>query len=119
MRKHYAEALSLARIARVAGFSPTYFSELFRKRQGITFERHLIELRIERAKQLLSGTELNLQRVAGLSGLSTRNYLGRMFKRFTRETPMQYRRRVLEGLRVGNATRGERTARPKKLQHGS
>jgi AraC-like DNA-binding protein len=119
MRKHYAEALSLARVARVAGFSPTYFSELFRKRQGITFERHLVSLRIERAKQLLSGTGLNLERVARLSGLSTRTYLGRVFKRFAGETPMQYRRRVLEGLRVGNATRAEPAAMPKKRQHGS
>jgi AraC-like DNA-binding protein len=105
MRRHFGERLGLARIARIAGFSPTYFSELFRKKQGVTFEQHLLGIRIERAKQLLGGTSLSLQRVAALCGLSTRNYLGRVFKRVTGETPMGYRRRVLDGL-----------AQPKKVR---
>jgi AraC-like DNA-binding protein len=98
MRLHFAEALALPRVARVAGYAPKYFSELFKQKQRITFERHLMQLRIERAKQLLSGTELNLERIAQLSGLSTRYYLGRTFKRCTGITPMTYRRRVQRGL---------------------
>jgi AraC-like DNA-binding protein len=105
IRRHYAEALSLRKVSHLAGFSPTYFSELFHKHQGKTFEAHLMQLRVERAKQLLSGTSLNLERVARLSGLSSRSYLGRVFKRVTGQTPIAYRNEVLLRLRVGNASR--------------
>jgi AraC-like DNA-binding protein len=93
MRRHYAEPLGLPRVAKAVGFAPKYFSRLFHARQGVTFEQYLVRLRIERAKQLLSGTPLTLERIAQLTGLSNRNYLGRVFKRLERETPIAYRRR--------------------------
>jgi AraC-like DNA-binding protein len=93
MRQHYAESASLARVARVAGFAPSYFSKLFRQKHGFTFEQHLLALRIDRAKQLLSGTDLNLQRVAQLCGFSTRHHFGMMFRRMAQETPGRYRAR--------------------------
>jgi AraC-like DNA-binding protein len=94
LSSHFQKPISLAKVARTAGFAPSYFSALFRKQHGITFERYLANLRIKRARQLLSGTDLNLQRVAELSGFSTRHYLGRVFKRCTGETPLSYRERV-------------------------
>ena len=98
MRRHYADSLGLDRVARVAGYAPKYFSELFKKKQRMTFESYLTQLRIERAKQLLSGTALNLERVAQLSGFSRRSYLGRVFRRQAGVTPMAYRRRVRKGV---------------------
>jgi len=93
MRQHYAEPLSLSRVARIAGFSAKHFSAMFHDRQGVTFEHYLIELRIERAKQLLIATELSMQRVALLSGFSERHHFGTMFKRRVGQTPGQYRAR--------------------------
>jgi AraC-like DNA-binding protein len=95
MREHYAEPLSLARVAQEAGFAPNYFSALFHAEQRTTFAGYLQKLRIERAKQLLSGTPLTLQRIAQLCGLSTRHYLGRVFKRAADMTPVAYRRQAL------------------------
>jgi YesN/AraC family two-component response regulator len=109
LRTHYAEPLSLKRVAHVAGFAPSYFSELFRAKQNVTFERYLMQLRVERAKQLLNGTALNLQRIAQLSGFSTRHYLGRVFKRVTGETPLGFRERVREQRSPEKATRKRKT----------
>jgi AraC-like DNA-binding protein len=97
VRRHYAEPLGLDRVARVAGYAPKYFSVLFKQKQRMTFESYLTNLRIERAKQLLSGTTLNLERVARLSGFATRTYLGRVFKRRVGVTPIAFRRRVRKG----------------------
>jgi AraC-like DNA-binding protein len=93
MRHHCTEPLTLARVAQVSGFAPTYFSRLFRKTQGTTFERYLMQLRVERAMHLLSNTSLNLERVAKLSGFCTRHHFGAMFKRHSGETPGHYRAR--------------------------
>ena len=56
VRRHFAETLSFAEVAREAGFAPNYFSTLFKRRQGITFERFVADLRIGHARQLLSGS---------------------------------------------------------------
>ncbi|HEV8247874.1 MAG TPA: helix-turn-helix domain-containing protein [Polyangiaceae bacterium] len=101
MRKHFSEPLSLARVARVGGFTPNYFSELFHKKMSITFEQHLIWLRVEHARHLLNSTSWDLARIAKLCGCSTREYLGRMFKRCTGETPIAYRKRVSKELIAG------------------
>jgi two-component system response regulator YesN len=97
MRRHFAEPLTLERVAKVAGFAPSYFSKLLQKRRRMGFVKFLTQLRVERAKELLIGTSLDLQRVAELSGLSTRFYLSRLFKQWTSETPSQHRRRAARG----------------------
>jgi AraC-like DNA-binding protein len=97
MREHRAEPLTRAKVAKVAGFAETYFSELFHEKQGKTFGQHLTDLRIEHAKRLLMDTSLGMQRIAELSGFRTRQYLSRVFKTEAGETPLKYRLRVLKG----------------------
>jgi AraC-like DNA-binding protein len=91
IHQHYGEPLALVNVARVAGFAPKYFSELFRRRQEITFEAYVMRLRLERAKHLLSGTDLSAKRIAELAGFRTPQYLCRVFRRVRRESPLEYR----------------------------
>jgi YesN/AraC family two-component response regulator len=102
LRQHYAERLTLKQVARVAGFAPNYFSELFHRRQRMTFASHLMQLRLQRAKELLAGTSLGLDRVAQLSGLMRSQHLIRVLRRSTGATPMEYRRRMLESGKVSD-----------------
>jgi AraC-like DNA-binding protein len=92
---HHAERLSLERVARLSGFSRTYFSELFKRRRGVTFEKYVAGLRLERAKQLLAGTNLSALRVAEASGFRTPQYLSRVFRQELRMTPLEYRRGLI------------------------
>ena len=94
IREHVGEPLGLARVARVAGFAPDYFSRLFKKSEGVAFGRYLQELRIERAKQMLSGTTLTVEQVQRLSGFQNRPYFHRLFKQAVGMTPIEYRDRV-------------------------
>jgi AraC-like DNA-binding protein len=96
LREHYAERLTLKQVARVSGFAPNYFAELFRDEQRMTFAKYLMQLRLQRAQELLAATSLGLDRVAQLSGLTRRQHLIRVFQRVLGETPVQYRRRVLD-----------------------
>ena len=59
----------------------------------MTFVAYLTKLRIRRAKELLTGTALNLQRVAELRGFARGRYLNRIFKQATSQTPLQFRKR--------------------------
>ncbi len=92
IHRHYRERLSRARVARVAGFAPGYFSVLFSEREKTTFERYLFRLRIEQAKQLLEDTRLPAARVAELSGFKSAQYFSTAFRRATDMAPVEYRR---------------------------
>jgi AraC-like DNA-binding protein len=96
LREHYAERLTLKRVARVSGFAPNYFAELFRSAHRTTFAKYVMQLRLQRAQELLAATSLSLDRIAQLSGLTRRQHLIRAFQRELGETPVQYRRRVLD-----------------------
>jgi AraC-like DNA-binding protein len=93
IRDHYTEALSFRQVAKVAGFNPTYFSELFRKREGMTFEKYVLNLRIERAKQLLARTKTPVTRVATLVGFNSPQYFSSAFHRALGMSPLEYRLR--------------------------
>jgi AraC-like DNA-binding protein len=91
IREHFAEPIDLKKVARVAGFNPTYFSELFAKHEGCPFEQYVRRLRVERAKQLLTSGELAVARVAELSGFRSPEYLCRVLRASTGLTPRAYR----------------------------
>ena len=92
VERHYSEKLSLTTVARVAGFAPNYFSRLFKRRERVTLELYIRGLRIERAKQLLATTDLEVKRVAQLSGFATQHYFARVFRRAAGTTPLGWRR---------------------------
>jgi len=92
IHRHYRERLTRERVARVAGFAPSYFSVLFSEREKTTFERYLLRLRIDQAKQLLEDTRLPAARVAELSGFKSAQYFCTVFRRATDMAPIEYRR---------------------------
>jgi AraC-like DNA-binding protein len=93
IHQHYGESLTLRGLARVAGFAPNYFSRLFRQRERMTVARYLRQVRIERAKQLLTHTDLEVKRVAQLSGFASQHYFARSFRRVVGTTPLAWRDR--------------------------
>jgi len=93
MKEHASEPLTVSQVARVAGFGPDHFCRLFKRDEGITPERYLQRLRVERAKQMLAGTSLNLEAIGKLSGFQTRNYFHRVFKNVVGMTPIEFRQR--------------------------
>jgi AraC-like DNA-binding protein len=95
IHQHYAEPLRRNRVARVSGFAPGYFSELFKRRERMSFEQYVLRLRIEHAKQLLEGTDLDAARVGQLSGFKSAPHFSRAFKLVTKTTPLDHRRAQL------------------------
>jgi YesN/AraC family two-component response regulator len=97
VHQHFAEPIALPAVAKVAGFTPKYFSELFHERERMTFAAYLAKLRLDRAKHLLSGTDLTVTRVAEASGYASAQYFCRAFRRATGTTPLAFREELLPG----------------------
>jgi AraC-like DNA-binding protein len=92
IRQHYTEPLRLEGVARVAGFTPKYFSKLFAESEKMPFERYVSRLRLERAMHLLASTDMGAERVAELSGFHSPQYFCRAFRAAVGATPLEYRK---------------------------
>jgi AraC-like DNA-binding protein len=92
IREHLGSALRLKQVARLSGFAPAYFSQLFQRTQGTPFGEYVRGLRVKRAKELLASTALDLDRVAQMTGLKRRQHLSRVFRRVTGKSASQFRR---------------------------
>jgi two-component system response regulator YesN len=92
---HFIEDLSLEQVANYLKLNPVYFSKLFKKQTGETFSDYLMNLRINKAKQLMEKRELNLKEICYQVGYNDPNYFSRVFKKCTNESPKEYRKKVL------------------------
>ena len=92
MQNHYMEGISLEEVAGVVGFSTGYFSALFKKEMGIGFSEYLIQLRMEKAKELLKGTSINIKDICNQVGYSDLKHFNALFKKYSGIKPGEYRK---------------------------
>lgn len=86
---NYTETISLDELATLSGLSPFYLLRAFRKETGLPPYEFLINVRIERAKQLLI-RNIPIAVVAHSTGFADQSHFTRFFKRLTGVTPGQY-----------------------------
>ena len=93
LERRYALGVTLAETAAYAGYSPTYFSRLFRAETGKTFKEYLNELRLEKGRSLLRGSDLSVAEISTMLGYSDQSYFCRLFRQYAGVTPDKYRKR--------------------------
>ena len=71
--------------------SPAYFSRVFKKEMGVTFNSFLNEVRIEKSKSLLRNNDLKMVDIALMVGFESQSYFTKVFKKITGISPLQYR----------------------------
>lgn len=84
---------SLPELARQLNCSERHFSRLFRKEFGVPFHARQIELRLQRARQLLADSNAKIINVASVSGYRHLGLFNAMFKKRFGLTPVEWRRR--------------------------
>lgn len=90
---HYSEKISLDQIAENMYLSPFYISRIFKGETGNTPIRHLINLRLEKAKELLEGGyQGSIQEVAALVGYDDAYHFSKLFKKRYGISPSQARK---------------------------
>ncbi len=79
---HYSEQISLERIAENMYLSTFYISKIFKSETGDTPIRHLINIRLERAKEILEeNPELSIKEVASKVGYEDVYHFSKQFKK--------------------------------------
>lgn len=69
----------------------SYLSNRFSKHSNLTIQQYLIQLKIERVKELLSYREMTLSEIAWMLKYSSVQYLSNQFKNVTGETVSSFR----------------------------
>ena len=85
--------LTLSEVADFVGFSPWYFSAIFRTEVGCPFRDYLSRVRVEAGKRALVETGLSIQEIAYRVGYSEPSHFTQAFKRIVGVTPRQYLKR--------------------------
>lgn len=92
MKRHFAGKLTLEETARYVGFSPTYFSKVFREEMGVTFNHYLGGLRVEESKMLLLSGDRSVGDVCTAVGFEDQSYFIKVFRKYTGVTPGKFRK---------------------------
>ena len=96
MDERYMQNCTLGEIAEYVHVSPNYLHTLFRREMGITPLEYVMQKRIGRAKRLIMAGEMTLLEIALGTGFCSQSHFNRVFRERTGETPVAYRRRLME-----------------------
>ncbi len=88
---HYDEALTLDLMADMCGMSYSYFSRFFKKAMNRNFSDYVNFVRVSKAEELLTSTDLSITEVGSKTGFSTTSYFIEQFKSFKDMTPRKFR----------------------------
>jgi len=86
--------LSLQVLANESGYSRVHFVRMFRAATGYSPHNYLLNLRLERARELLKNPSLSLIDVALDCGFSSHSHMSRLFHKSVGVTPSTYRRNL-------------------------
>ncbi len=92
MEDHYAEEISLEDVAKEVNLSSYYFSRFYKEESGINFSDKLVNVRIDKAKELLKKEELSVKDVCFMVGYMEPNYFSKTFKKVTGYTASEYKK---------------------------
>lgn len=91
IKQHYTENITLADAAKYVALSPGYFSSVFKQYTNEKFIDYLSRLRINKAMEMLVGSNIKITAIANLVGYKDAQYFHRVFKLYSGTTPSKYR----------------------------
>ena len=90
--EHYSENITLSDIADIVFLNPAYLSAMFKKETGQTLTQYLIDVRIDKAKEMLRNPEKSIGEIACLVGYQDERHFSKLFSKMTGVKPTEYRR---------------------------
>lgn len=94
MREHVCTKITPEEIAAKINISYSWFRRTFREYTGFSPAQYMMQLKVQKAKELLSQTNDSVKQIACLLNFEPSDYFFVFFKRSTGETPLAYRTRT-------------------------
>ena len=90
--ENFNSDINIDLLAKKSGYSSVHFINIFKKIYGCTPKKYLLNIRMQKAKELLVNTNKSSKEIAYLCGFHDELYFIRYFKRNNNVTPTEYRR---------------------------
>lgn len=79
-------------VASIAGYSYSYFKNIFKSEVGVTISTFIIQTRLDIAKELLAYSDYSLSYISNYLCFSSQSYFQNQFKKYVGITPLKYRK---------------------------
>lgn len=89
---HVDEDLSIDKLAGKVYLSQGYLSYIFKKETGMNLSRYIKQCRMEKAKELLKGTNMKIVQICERVGFSNVSYFCQSFREYCGMSPDKYRK---------------------------
>lgn len=97
IHEYWSETISMEDLAAKHCVSYIWFRKAFKEVVGISPGQYHINLKIEKASQMLKETDLSISEIAFKTGFVSEHHFSNLFKRKTGKTPSSYRESKLNG----------------------
>lgn len=91
VKKNACSGVTNNAVAEHFDYHSYYLNSLFTKQEGITLHQYISNVRFQRAKELLSSTNLAIYEIASACGFQSASYFSEAFLKHEGITPSQYR----------------------------
>ena len=89
---HFNENITLNELADMNYITPGYLSSVFKKATGFNISNFIQTRRLIHAKNLLCETDDSISVISEKCGFNDSNYFSVVFKKYTSQSPLQYRK---------------------------
>jgi AraC family transcriptional regulator of adaptative response / methylphosphotriester-DNA alkyltransferase methyltransferase len=94
---HFAEPLTLSKIAFHMNISPFHMQRVFKRVKGFTPAEQLTRIRLNEATKMLAQEKPSIEQIAVLVGFRNPSHFSSVFKRETGVSPSDYRKNLANG----------------------
>lgn len=93
---HYAEKITLVKLAAHVGLSESYLSSLLTKETGMTLADNINRARIEQSKKIMLHSNVTVSELSSMVGYTYSNHFAKRFRQFTGMMPTEYQKFLID-----------------------
>jgi AraC family transcriptional regulator len=90
--QHPEVTYTLDEMAADAGVTPSHFCRVFRKATGQSPHHYVMKMKLDRAQQMLTQSQMQLSGIAECLGFTSQSHFTRAFRQHAGKTPTEFRR---------------------------
>ncbi len=91
MERNLENPIPLSEISTITGLSNRQLQRLFGSHTGVTPVRYYLEIRLDRARSMVTQTEMSIMEIAVACGFTSQEYFARVYKERFSLTPSEDR----------------------------
>lgn len=92
LEANYSRNISVSEISEFIGLNRKYFSKIFKEEVGMSPQNFLIQLRFDRACELMKNSKLSISQISRSVGYEDQLLFSKVFKKFKGQSPHNYRK---------------------------